>query len=171
MTEETTKQKLARYEYVLDAQMQEIDRLRAENERLMSQADAHTTLRSIYSNPASPEGNRIKAAAAALPVEKPKLLSVVPPIEMVRREAWRIYQRWSLRRQIIRETHGLPVKGWDAHLQDDVYVPPEGDDMPPVRVIKDPTTGGFKLLDNLLPGAKRNGSGNGNGGDDSAGEK
>ena len=90
MTEETVTEKLARYETVLDLQMKELDRLRAENERLRDGADAHSTLQSIYRNPASPEGNRIKAAAASLPVEKPKLMSIGPPIELNRRERWRV---------------------------------------------------------------------------------
>jgi hypothetical protein len=73
MTEETPQQKLARYEYVLDAQMKEIDKLRAENQRLTAEADAHTMLKSIYLNPNASEASRIKAAAAAVQFEKPKL--------------------------------------------------------------------------------------------------
>ena len=57
--------------------MAEIDKLRAENQRLVDwingESDALTCLQGVYNNPESSEGNRIKAAAAALPFERPKL--------------------------------------------------------------------------------------------------
>jgi hypothetical protein len=131
------EQKLKRHEDALVACMAEIERLRAENERLTSALDAHAVLQSIYRD-ATQNGNlRVKAASAALPVEKPKLHSIVPPMALDRREAWRVYQRWRLRTQIVLETRNLPTPGWDAHLIGDSYEPPEGDDMPPVRVVSD----------------------------------
>jgi hypothetical protein len=142
-----------------------IAELEAENERLRAGLDAHGTLQSIYRNPASPEGNRIKAAAASLPHEKPKLLSVGPPIELDRRERWRVYERWRLRKEILIETRDLPPKGWDAHLQPDTYTPPEGEDLPPVDVVTDPQSG-FRILTNLLPNPDKR-YGNGNSGDGS----
>jgi len=165
MTEETVAEKLARYETVLDLQMKELDRLRAENERLRDGADAHSTLQSIYRNPASPEGNRIKAAAASLPVEKPKLMSIGPPIELNRRERWRVFEMWSQRRQYIVEHRAIPPPGWDAHLERDTFQEPPGDALPPVDVIEDPTSG-FKVLSNLLPQPGQRRLGNGNGRDD-----
>jgi len=166
MTEETVAEKLARYETVLDLQMKELDRLRAENERLRDGADAHSTLQSIYRNPASPEGNRIKAAAASLPVEKPKLMSIGPPIELNRRERWRVFEMWSQRRQYIVEHRAIPPPGWDAHLERDTFQEPPGDALPPVDVIEDPTSG-FKVLSNLLPQPGQRRFGNGNGDDSS----
>jgi hypothetical protein len=166
MTEETVTEKLARYETVLDLQMKELDRLRAENERLRDGADAHSTLQSIYRNPASPEGNRIKAAAASLPVEKPKLMSIGPPIELNRRERWRVFEMWSQRRQYIVEHRAIPPPGWDAHLERDTFQEPPGDALPPVDVIEDPTSG-FKVLSNLLPQPGQRRFGNGNGDDSS----
>jgi hypothetical protein len=62
--------------------MEEIDRLRAENERLKANASAHQTLAAIYSDPAQPTGHRIKAAGLALGVETPRLESVPPPLEL-----------------------------------------------------------------------------------------
>jgi hypothetical protein len=51
------------------AQMTEIDKPRTENKRLvdwiMGDSDALTCLQAVYNNPASSEGNRIKAAAAS----------------------------------------------------------------------------------------------------------
>jgi hypothetical protein len=82
-TVETAEQKLARYETVLDLQMKELDRLRAENERLRTVAGAHGVLKEIYLDPDAPQGNRIKAAQAALNVEKPRLEPVPPPLELV----------------------------------------------------------------------------------------
>lgn len=68
-----------------------------------------------------------------------------------RTEAWRVYERWQLRKQIVIETHAVPPPGWDNHLQRDTYAgPPEGNAMPPVRVVTDPVSG-FRLIDNLLP--------------------
>ena len=82
-----------------------------------------------------------------------------------RTEAWRVYERWQLRKQIILETHQIPPKGYDAHLKRDTYAgPPEGNAMPPVRVVEDPVSG-FRLLDNLLP-KKPYRIGNGRGGDE-----
>jgi hypothetical protein len=86
MLEETPEEKLARYEFVLDAYVRELTKLRAENERLRSGGDAHTVLREIYNDPDAPQGNRIKAAQAALNVEKPRLESVPPPMDLVAEE-------------------------------------------------------------------------------------
>jgi hypothetical protein len=82
-TKETAKQKLARFETVIGLQMQEIDRLRAENERLRSAAGAHDVLRSIYTDANQPTGHRLKAAGLALGHESPPLKSVEAPLELV----------------------------------------------------------------------------------------
>jgi hypothetical protein len=82
MTEETAEQKLKRYEYVLDAQADEIDKLRAEVERLRSAAGAHGVLKSIYLNGELPEGLRAKAAASAIVHEVPKLMPERAPLEL-----------------------------------------------------------------------------------------
>jgi hypothetical protein len=81
------KELLDRCEYTIECQKQEIDRLRAEVQRLLDwingDLDAHTVLASIYSDPDAPQSNRVKAAAASLPFEKGKVLSVPPPIQFV----------------------------------------------------------------------------------------
>jgi hypothetical protein len=74
---ETPQQKLDRFDCVIRLQMVEIDKLRAELAMLvdwiMGDRDALTCPQSVYNNPASTEGNRIKAATAALPFERSKL--------------------------------------------------------------------------------------------------
>ena len=169
MTDETTEQKLARFETVLDLQMKEIDRLRAENERLRGEGGgAHTALRSVYNDPEASETNKVKAAAAAIGYEQPKIGSVLPSLGNVSRtERWRVFEMWSQRRQYIIEHHAIPPAGWDDHLQRDNYVePPESEGMPPVDVIDTPQ--GFKVLSNLLPKpGQRRILGNGNGDDHS----
>jgi hypothetical protein len=74
---ESPQQKLDRFECVIRLQMAEIDKLRTENQRLldwiMGDLDSLTVLQSIYTNPTSTEGNKIKAAASALPFERPKI--------------------------------------------------------------------------------------------------
>ena len=150
---------------VIRKQMIEIDKLRAENKRLVSEADAHTTLKSIYTNPESPEANRIKAAAAALPIERPRLTAVTYYKQPDRKEAWRSFERWRLRREIVLETRNPPQPGWDAHLVGDTYQPPDGDAMPPVDVESGPS-GGFAVHTNLLPGLSERRTGNGNGEDE-----
>jgi hypothetical protein len=67
MTNETAKQKLARYEHVIGAQMAEITKLREENERLKKGSSAHGVLQSIYSDETQPTGHRIKAAIGDRP--------------------------------------------------------------------------------------------------------
>jgi hypothetical protein len=77
---------------------------------------------------------------------------------------WRIYEQWSLRREIMMKIKNPPPKGWDAHLQRDTHQePPESEGMPPVDVVEDPISG-FKVLSNLLPKSgqqRRLGAGNG----------
>ena len=165
MTDTDLQSKLAEYEDMVRLLTAKLEEMAAENERLRDGADAHSTLQSIYRNPATAEGNRIKAAAASLPVEKPKLMSIGPPIELNRRERWRVYEMWAQRREYIFEHRAIPPPGWDAHLERDTFQEPPGDALPPVDVIEDPTSG-FKVLSNLLPQPGQRRLGNGNGRDD-----
>jgi hypothetical protein len=82
MTEETAEERLARYEFVIDAYVRELAKLREENERLRSEAGAHGVLRNIYLDEAQSSGVRVKAAQAALNVEKPRLAPVEAPLEL-----------------------------------------------------------------------------------------
>jgi hypothetical protein len=108
----------------------------------------------------SSEANKVKAATAAISFEQPKIGSILPSLGNTNRtERWRVFEMWSQRRQYIIEHRDIPPPNWDAHLQPDVYTPPEGDAMPPVDVID--TASGFKVLSNLLlkSGPRRLGNG------------
>jgi hypothetical protein len=94
--------KLKEYEYLLKLQMAKIEELAEENERLRSAAGAHDVLKEIYLDPDAPQGNRIKAAQAALNVEKPRLAMtayvgkqqteevIIPLADLVRRRRARV---------------------------------------------------------------------------------
>jgi len=79
---DSVKAKLDEYAYIIKAQMEELDRLREENDRLKSNLNAHQTLRLIYSDPDASRSERIKAAAASLPHETPKLMPERAPLEL-----------------------------------------------------------------------------------------
>jgi len=82
MTEETLEEKLARYEFVIDAYVRELATLRDEVERLRSAAGAHEVLKSIYADTSQPTGHRLKAAGLALGHESPSLKPVEAPMEL-----------------------------------------------------------------------------------------
>ena len=154
------QQLLDRAECTIEYQKQEIDRLRSEVARLTAGADAHTTLQSIYRDPDASQSLRAKAAAAALPVERPRLLSVVSSTEPNRTERWRAYARYRLKEEIILETGQPPAlgSGWDAHLRDGVYVPPDGDAEPPLDLYGKDAIAASHRISNMARVARRNGN-------------
>jgi hypothetical protein len=149
----------AEYEDVLRRLTAKCEELVAENEKLRAEGSAHTALRSVYTDPQASETNKVRAAAAAIGYEQPKILSVPPPMLGDRRERWRVYEQWSLRRELILKTRQLPAPGWDDHLRPETYQEPEGTEMPPVDVVD--TASGFKVLSNLLPKSGQRRLGNG----------
>jgi hypothetical protein len=82
MTEETAEEKLARYEFVLDAYVRELTALREENARLRSEGGAHGVLKDVYLNRDLPESLRTKAAGLALQHEVPRLMPERAPLEL-----------------------------------------------------------------------------------------
>ena len=78
MTAESAEQKLNRFECVIRLQMTEIDKLRAENKALVDwiqgDSDALTCLQTIYNSSTTSETNKVKAAAAAIGYERPKMM-------------------------------------------------------------------------------------------------
>ena len=162
---DNVKAKIDELEHIVKLQMQKLEELAAENGRLAAAYDAHGVLKSIYLDPDAPQGNRIKAASAALPVEKPKLMSVVPSSQPSRIERWKAYERFRLRREILTETRRLPApgSGWDAHLVDGTYQPPEGDAEPPLDLYGKDSIKAHCIMSSLMQSTRRNS----NGGDDS----
>ena len=51
--------------------------------------------------------------------------------EVDRKELWREYEIWHLKRKIIMATLDHPPKGWDDALRRPDYLPPPGDAWPP----------------------------------------
>ena len=70
---------IARLQYAMREQATEIDRLRNEIDRLLGwingDTDALTTLQGVYNNPDESACNKIKAAAAAIGYERPKMVA------------------------------------------------------------------------------------------------
>jgi hypothetical protein len=67
----------------LQETVDENDRLQAVVAKLTGTEDAHSTLRRMYLDEALPPTTRVRAAQAALNVEKPRLESVPPPLDLV----------------------------------------------------------------------------------------
>jgi hypothetical protein len=77
---------IAQLEHVVREQMTAIDQLRAENRRLLDwimgdEPNALATLQSIYSDPNTPRGERIKSSGIALPFERGKPAQVVVQVD------------------------------------------------------------------------------------------
>ena len=76
---DSVKAKLDEYEYVCRQQMEEIARLRAEVSMLldwiMGDRDALTCLQATYNSTTASETNKIRATAAAIGYERPKMVS------------------------------------------------------------------------------------------------
>src|SRR6516165_12403423 len=70
----------------LEEAVGEIDRLRAVVAKLTGTDDAHSTLRRLYLDEALPPTARVRAAAAALNVEKPSLKPHPAPLDLVANE-------------------------------------------------------------------------------------
>ena len=72
------KQTIARAKYVVKAQMEEIEKLRAEIDLLLSwirgDRDALVALQEVYNDPEQSPANRVKAASSALPYERPRVV-------------------------------------------------------------------------------------------------
>jgi hypothetical protein len=56
--------------------------------KLTGTDDAHSTLRRLYLDEALPPTARVRAAAAALNFEKPRLESVPPPLDLTAEETY-----------------------------------------------------------------------------------
>jgi hypothetical protein len=79
---ESIKTKFAEYEYTIKLLTAKLEELAAENESLRCGLGAHGVLKLVYSDDKQPAGVRVKAAQAALNVEKPKLMPEKAPLEL-----------------------------------------------------------------------------------------
>ena len=70
------------YDEIVRALTMKLEQLAAENARLRSEAGAHDVLRNIYGDSSQPATVRVRAAQAALNVEKPRLVPQPPPLEL-----------------------------------------------------------------------------------------
>jgi len=93
MTDADLRSKLIECESVIQqlvAKLQETvdenDRLRAVVAKLTGTEDAHSTLRRLYLDETQPSTTRVRAAQAALNVEKPSLKPQPAPLELVAEE-------------------------------------------------------------------------------------
>ena len=75
----TPADQITRLEYVIREQMKTIEQQRAEIDRLLSwitgDSDALTCLQATYNSTTASAGNKIKAAAAAIGYERPKMVA------------------------------------------------------------------------------------------------
>jgi hypothetical protein len=71
------------YESVIRQLMSEIERLQAVVAKLTGTDDAHSTLRRLYLDETQPSTTRVRAAQAALNVEKPALKPQPAPMDLV----------------------------------------------------------------------------------------
>jgi len=73
----TPDPQIARLEYTIREQMALMEQMQAEIDRLvdwiMGDRDALTCLQAVYNDTTASEGNRIKAASAAIGFERPKM--------------------------------------------------------------------------------------------------
>jgi hypothetical protein len=78
--------KFAEYETTIKLLTAKLQGLADENESLRSGLGAHGVLKLVYSDNNQPAGVRVKAAQAALNVEKPRLAPVEAPLDLVAEE-------------------------------------------------------------------------------------
>jgi hypothetical protein len=76
---DSIKAELDEYKHVVRQQIAEIDKLRIENQALVDwiqgDSDALTCLQTIYNSSTASEGNKVRAAAAAIGYERPKMMA------------------------------------------------------------------------------------------------
>jgi hypothetical protein len=109
----------------LEEAVGEIDRLRAVVAKLTEGADdAHSTLRRLYLDEAQNPGHRIRAAQAALNVEKPSLKPQPAPLELTAEPVIPLADLIRRRRARVKALEGLPM-GHPRYLE---WVDRDGED-------------------------------------------
>jgi hypothetical protein len=77
----------AEYEGIIRMLTTKLEELAGENERLRSEGGAYAALRGVFLNRDIPETLRVKAATAALPHEKPRLMPERAPLDLTAEES------------------------------------------------------------------------------------
>jgi hypothetical protein len=96
---------------------------------------AREFLISVFDNKEESIADRMDALALSRKFEAkkiaPQTVHLTRREEADRKEAWREYEIWELRREIIMATLDHPPKDFDADLRSPDYLPPPGDEWPP----------------------------------------
>lgn len=114
---DSVKAELDEYKRVVREQVAEISRLRSEVERLTVAADAYTALRAVYTDPSASQSNKVKAAAAAIGYERPKILPVPPALDLTAEEIIPLAQLVEQRRARQDALQGRPIEVTDAGVR------------------------------------------------------
>jgi hypothetical protein len=103
---------------------------------------AREFLEEIFQDGEAHIDNRLEALRISRRLEAkkimPKVVHASRTVEgLSRTEAWRNYEIWTLKREIIKATHEIPPQGYADVLLGDDYVPPfvfDGTDWPPTTI-------------------------------------
>jgi hypothetical protein len=112
MVTDSVRAQFDQYELVIRQQAARIAELEAEIERLRAEGGAHAALKDVYLNPGSSEGNKIKAAAASLPFELPKLMPERAPLDLVAEPVETLFEQADRRMR-----KQLPLQGQEIEVQ------------------------------------------------------
>jgi hypothetical protein len=106
---------------------------------------ARDYLMSVFENREETINDRMDALKASRKAEaakvSPKVVHLTRREEVDRKEAWRMYEIWTRRKSIIKATSQIPPKDYAEDLWRDDYLPPPGDEWPPINIVRDPVSG------------------------------
>jgi hypothetical protein len=83
---------------------------------LTTAAGAHDVLKSIYRDPDAPQGNRIKAASAALPHDTPKLMPEKANLDLVAEPVETLFEQADRRMRKQLPLQGQQIKVIDGEV-------------------------------------------------------
>ena len=128
-------------EIMADAELRTHRRIEAAEAILGFEAPAEAVMRAgeflaqVFENREEEIGDRMDALQISRKFEAkkiaPQTVHISRQSELDRKEAWRDYELWCLKRDIVMATRDHPPKGWDDDLRSPDYLPPPGDEWPP----------------------------------------